>query len=192
MEGGGTGRPVSRTLCSRNRTPGKGCSTQPKLDRNLLRFRENQVAPAQHTGSRLRHRHGEQRKDEDLCIPEGMTVVAWPRQSLGRYRAALCPRSGLQNVEESKAHGLLNLRIPIHLNVSLRPKIIQIDPLLSQQALPASHPGCGESRNNLRFKGRSRTQARPTVGNELDYTQPLARLESSRDRDTGQIRSTFS
>src|SRR6266567_7826626 len=103
----------------------------------LPRLFENQVAPAQGVGGGVRHGQRQHRQDEDLRIPEGMAVVAGARQPLGRDGTPLRTRSCLQDMEEREAYRLLDLWIALEFDVCMCPEVVQVGPLLGEQALPA-------------------------------------------------------
>jgi hypothetical protein len=54
-----------------------------------------------------------------------MAVVAGSGQALGRDRAPLGARAGLQQVEESEANGLLKLWVALDLHVRALPKVVE-------------------------------------------------------------------
>src|SRR5437588_11689584 len=96
------------------------------------------MTPAQSIGCCVGPGQREYLQDEDLRIPEGMAIVAWTRQPFGCYGPTLRTSSGLQDVEESEAHRLLDLRVALQLDVGIGPEVIQVGPLLGEQAIPAS------------------------------------------------------
>src|SRR5215831_12698567 len=98
---------------------------------------KNQFAPTQSVGGGPRKCHRQHWQDEDLCVPEGVTIVARSRQPFRRDRSALSTRARLQNVEEGKAYRLLNLRITIQLDIRTRPEVVQVGTLLAEQSLPS-------------------------------------------------------
>src|SRR5258708_11154696 len=141
----------------------------------LLRLVENQVAPAQRVGGGAREGHREHRQDEDLHVPEGVTVVAGTRQPFCRDWPSLHTSSRLQDMEEGETYRLLDLRVALQLDVCTPPKVVQVGTLLGEQALPAGQ-ACGPERSpDLIEDGRPRAHARPALANELDNAQPLAR-----------------
>src|SRR5260221_10584821 len=103
----------------------------------LLRLVENQVAPAQCVGGGAREGHREHRQDEDLHVPEGVTVVAGTRQPFCWDWPSLHTSSRLQDVEEGEAYRLLDLRVALQLDVCTPPEVVQVGTLLGEQALPA-------------------------------------------------------
>ena len=187
MERGGARGPVPRTLCTPDGPPGEGGTAQPVLARIVPRLVENQVAPAQDVGGGVRLGQREHGQDEDFRVPEGMAVVAGARQPFRRDGSALPTCSSLQDVEECKAHRLLDLRVAIELDVRPGPEVVQVGTLLGQQALPATKSRGGQRGYDLVMDGRPRTQARPAVGNEFDDAQPLAWHQPSGDGHTGDI-----
>jgi len=58
--------------------------------------------------------------------PEGVPVVAGSGQPFRRNRALLGARAGLQRVKEGKADGLLELRVPLELDVGSGPEIVEV------------------------------------------------------------------
>ena len=96
-------------------------------------------------------------------------------------------RSGLEDVEEGEAHRLLDLGVAVDLDVGAVPEVVQIGPLLLDQAVPARLAGTGQRGGNLVPQCRPRTLRRPAVGDELDQAQPLARLEGGGDRHAPEV-----
>ena len=120
-----------------------------------------------------------------------MTVVARARQPLRRDWPALRTGSRLQDVEEREAHRLLDLQITLQLDVSTRPEVVQVGPLLGEQAIPAGQPRGRKRSHNLVLDRRPRTQARPAVGDEFDDAQLFTRLQPRGDGHTGDIGGTY-
>src|SRR6266699_3875320 len=157
----------------------------------LLRLVENQVAPAQCVSGGARHGHRQYWQDEDLRVPEGVAVVAGTRQSFRWNGAPFPTRPRLQDVEERETYRLLDLGIALQFDVCTRPDVVQVGPLLGEQALPAGQARGRQCGPDLIVDGRPRTQTRPAVGNELDDAQPLARLQPRGGGHTGDIGDTF-
>src|SRR5579875_322008 len=116
-----------------------------------------------------------------------MTVIAGTRQPLGRDRPAFSASPCLQDMEEGEAHRLLDFRIALQLDDCPRPEIVQVSPLLSKQTLPTGHLSSSDRRDDLVMDGRSRTQARPAIGNQFNDTQALAGPQPARNRHTHDI-----
>src|SRR6266566_4047432 len=102
MERSAARRPVPRRLCTADGPPREGSPTEPELARMRPRLREKQLAPAQCISGGAREGQCEHRQDENLRVPEGMTVVAGTRQPFRRDGAPLCTSSSLQDVEEGE------------------------------------------------------------------------------------------
>ena len=107
VEGGGAGGPVARTLLAADRAPRKGRPRQAELACTFQGHRERGMAPPQRIRRGGRRRVGEHGQHEGLGVPEGVSVVAGPGQSLRRDCPSLGPRPCLQNVEQREAHRLL-------------------------------------------------------------------------------------
>jgi hypothetical protein len=115
-------------------------------------------------------------------------VVAAAGQALGRDRPVLGPRAGLQDVEQPEAHRLLDLGVAIHLDVGAVPELVEVGPLLGQQAIPAGQVGAGQRADDLVDQGRPGPLARPAVADVLHDTQLVARSQLGRHRGPAQIR----
>jgi len=100
-------------------------------------------------GNSLRGGIGEHRQDVSLSVPEGVAVVARTGQAFGRNGPPLGPGSGLEDVEEGEAHGLLHVGVPVDFDVGTIPEVVQIGALLVDQAVPASLARRGEGRRDL-------------------------------------------
>ncbi len=149
------------------------------------------MAPAQSIGNGVGGGIGEHWEHVGLGIPEGVPVVAWTGQALGRNGPPFSPGSRLEDVEEREAHRLLDLGIAVDLDVSAIPEVVQIGVLLLGQGVPAHPTRAGERRGDLISQRRPRTIRGPAVGDELDDAQPLARLEGGGDRHPAQIREAL-
>ena len=88
-------------------------------------------------------------ENEGLGIPKGMTVIAGSGEALGRDGATLGARPSLQDVEEREANRLLELGITVELHVGPLPELIQVLPLVSEEALPARQASRFEGRHDL-------------------------------------------
>ena len=121
-----------------------------------------------------------------------MAVVAWPGQALGGDRALLGSGSRLEGVEEAEPHGLLQLDVPVQLDVGRSPVLVEVGALLAEQAVPTRVTGGRECRNDLIADGRHRPLARPAVGEELVHAQALACRELRRHRHATDVRSALS
>ena len=126
VKGGGAGRPVARALVAADRPPGEGGALQAQGPRPVAGQLERPLAPAQGVGGGGRRRVGEHREHEHLGVPERVAVVAGAGQALGRDRALLTARAGLQRVKEGEAHRLLQLGVTLELDVGVRPELIQV------------------------------------------------------------------
>ena len=107
------------------------------------------MAPAQCVGGGARQSQRQHRQDEGLRVPEGVAVVAGARQPFRRDGPPLPTRSRLQDVEEGEAHRLLDLRVALKLDICTRPEVVQVGPLLGEQALPAGQPRGGQRGDDL-------------------------------------------
>src|SRR5262249_36591555 len=125
MEGRGAGGPVPGAFLSTNRSPREGGALLAQLPGPNPRPVERRVAPAQCVGGGVGHRIGEHWQNETFGIPEGVAVVPWSRQTLGRDGALLGAGASLEGVKEPKAYGLLKLRVTLQLHVGALPEIIQ-------------------------------------------------------------------
>ena len=120
-----------------------------------------------------------------------MTVVAASGQSLGRNRPHLGSHGRLHHLEEREAHGLLQRRIAVKLDVRPLPHVVEIAVLRPPQAFPARPPRRSQGQVDLVAQRRQRPLARPPVGEELDDPQPLPRFQLGAHRQPGQVRLTL-
>ena len=116
-----------------------------------------------------------------------MPVVAGPGQALRRDRPVLGPRPGLQDVEQAEAHRLLDLGVTVHLDVGAVPELVQVGPLLGEQAVPAGQVGGRQRPHHLVDEGGPGPLARPAVADELDDLQLLAGSHLGRHREPAQV-----
>src|SRR5438552_18403427 len=126
----------------------------------LLRLAGDQVAPAQGVSGGMRQGQREHRQDEYLRVPKCVTIVAGPCQPFGCDGSALPTRPRLRDVEEGEAYRLLDLRVGLELNVGMCPEVVQVGPLLREQALPAGQGCGGERADALTARGWSCPDAR--------------------------------
>jgi hypothetical protein len=97
----------------------------------------------------MRRRVGQQGKDETLCVPEGVAVVAGAGQALTGNGAALGTGACLQHVKEPEPHGLLALGVAVDLDVGAVPEVVEVVALPVEQALPAGVARPGDRRRGL-------------------------------------------
>src|SRR4029078_738155 len=164
-------------LLSADRPPGKRRALQAELACPLTGQVERGVAPEQRVAGRVRSRIREHWEDEALRVPEGVPVVAGPGQSFRRNLALLGTGAGLQRVKEGKADGMLELGVPLELDVGGGPEVVEVRPLPFEQAVPARVLGLCNCRDHLVAGRRQRTLARPAGGPELYQRQPPARRQ---------------
>ena len=151
VERGRAGRPVAGALLAADRPPRERGACEPELVRPLAREVERRVPPAERVGGRVRSGVGEHRQDEALGVPERVAVVAGAGQALRRDRALLGARAGLQRVEEREAHGLLQLRVALELDVGAVPELVEVRPLVVDAGRPSR---CGAPRRARPRPGR--------------------------------------
>ena len=168
MERRRAGRPVARAFLAADRPPREDGAGEAELSGALAGEVERRVAPAQGVSGRLRSRVGEHRQDEALGVPERVPVVAGAGQALGRDRAPLGARTGLERVEEREAHGLLQLGVAVELDVGAVPELVEVGALPGDEPVPAGVPRLGQRGDDLVAERRMRAPARPGVGEELD------------------------
>ena len=188
VEAGGA-RPASRREHSWPRIVrhGNAAPCSPSVLRALEREVERLVAPAQRVGGGPRLGVGEHREHVRLGVPERVAVVAGAGQALGRDRAALGPRAGLQRVEEREPHGLLELPVAVDLDVGVRPEVVEEVALALQQRFPAGALGGRDGGVDLVAHRRQRALARPAVGEELREPQDVVRAEFGRQPHAPEI-----
>ena len=145
------------------------------------------MPPAQRLGDGVGRGVGEQGQDEGLGVPEGVPVVAGAGEALGGYRAAFGAGSGLQDVEEGEADGLLDLVVAVHLDVGAGPEVVEVRPLFGDQTVPAAVRGGGEGGVDLVAHGGQGPVAGPAVRDEFLHAQPLPRLQHAADGQPGHI-----
>ena len=153
----------------------------------LSGHRQGGVAPPQGIGNCLGGGIGQHGQDEGLGVPEGMAVIARPRQALGRDGPPLGACAGLEHVEQGEAHRLLDLGVTVDLDVGATPEVVQIGALLVDQAVPARLDRSREGGGDLVSHRRLRTLRGPTEGDEFDDAQPLAGLEGGSDGHPAEI-----
>ncbi len=180
-------RPVARALLAADRPPGERRPPQPELAGALARRIQGRMPPAEGVGGGLRRRVGEHRQHVRLAVPEGVPVIARPRQALGRDRPPLAARPRLQRVKEREPDRLLQLGVAVEADVGAPPEVVQVAPLIGQQTVPAGVRGLCERGRDLVADGGHRALARPAVGEELDDPQPLAGRQLRADREPGEI-----
>ena len=61
-----------------------------------------------------------------------MPVISRAGQALRRDRADFGAGTGLQNLEQREAYGLLNLRVTFHLDVGASPELVEEGPLIGE------------------------------------------------------------
>src|SRR5579863_371187 len=127
------------------------------------------------------------RQNEDLRVPKCVTIVASTRQSFGGNGSVFRTISRLQNMEEGKAHRLLNLRVAFQFNGCTRPEIVQVSPLLGKQAIPTSQLRGSQRSYDLIVNGWSRAQTRPAIRDKFYDPQPLTRLQPPGDGHSHDI-----
>ena len=115
------------------------------------------MTPPKRVSNCLRCGVSKYRQDEGLGVPEGVAVVAGPRQALGRNGPSLGPHAGLEDMEEGEAHCLLHLGIAVDLDVGPVPEVVQIGALLVDQTLPANLARRSKGRRDLVSQCRCRT-----------------------------------
>ena len=168
VEGRRAGGPVARAFLAGDRPPRESRAPESQLGRPLLRGRQRLVPPAQRAGGGIRGSQGQRRQHEHLGVPEGVPVVARPGEPLGRDRALLAARAGLQNMKQSEPHGLLDLDVTMNLDVGAAPEVVEVGTLRGDQAVPARLPGPGQRRPHLVPHCGQGPLARPAVRDELD------------------------
>ena len=187
VEGGRSRRPVPRALPPVDRPPRKGRALEAQELGTVASQAQGRVAPAQRIADGVRCDVGQDGQDEGLGIPEGMSVVAWPRQALGGDRPPLAAGARLKGVKEREADRLLELGVAVEFDVGAIPEVVQVAALAGEQPLPAGVPRLGKRRGDLIAQRRRRALARPSVGDELDDPQALARLDVGHDRHASEV-----
>jgi hypothetical protein len=74
----------------------------------------------------------------------------------------------LKGVKQREPNCLLHFSVSVELDVRTLPELVQVRPLLIEEAVPASVPRRIERRGDLVPDRRHRALARPAVGEELD------------------------
>ena len=92
---------------------------------------------------------GQDREHEALGVPEGVAVVAGAGEALAGDRPPLGASAGLQHVEQAEAHGLLDLRVALDLDVGAVPEVVEVLALRVEQTLPAGVAGAVERGGDL-------------------------------------------
>ncbi len=169
VKGGRPGRPVPGALLAVDGAPGEDGALQIEQIGSFPGQWQSRVPPAQRVGRRVRRGVRQDGEHVRLGVPEGVPVVSGAGQALGRDRPPLGPRSGLQDVEQREANGLLHLRVAVDLDVGPLPEGIQVLPLLADETGPPGLPRCDQRRGGLVPQGWEGPLLRPTVGDELDH-----------------------
>ena len=78
-----------------------------------------------------------------------MAVITRAGQPLRRDRALLTARPGLDGVEQREPERLLELSVPVDLDVRRRPESVEVLTLLVEEALPAGVDGALQRRAHL-------------------------------------------
>jgi hypothetical protein len=168
VERRGAGGPVARALLSADRPPRERRAPEPQLPGALLGELERQASPAQRVCHDMGSGVGQHRQDERLGVPEGVTFIAGARQPLCGDRPLLTPGTCLKSVKQREPNRLLHFRVSLEFDVRTLPEVVQVRPLLVEEAVPASVPRRSERRGDLVTDRRHRALARPAVGEELD------------------------
>ena len=116
---------------------GKRRPVQAQVSGALPGLGQHHLPPAQHAGRGRRLGVGQDREHERLGVPERMTVVSRAGQALGRDRAVLGARAGLQDVEQPEPDRLLDLRVAVDVDVGAGPEVVEVLALFGGQAVPA-------------------------------------------------------
>ena len=157
---------------------GKAAPSRPSCAARSPGQRQGAVPPAQRVRGRVRLGVGEHRQHERLGVPEGVAVVAGAGQALGRDRPLLGPGPGLQHVEQREADRLLDLGVPLDLDVGAGPEVVQVLALLGQQPVPAGEPGARRARRRPGRARRAGAVGGPAIAEELHQLQALAGLRA--------------
>ena len=187
VEGGRSGRPVARAFRSVDRAPGKSRTLESQELGSVAGQVQRGVAPAQGIAGGVRRGVGEDRQNERFGVPEGVAVVARPGQPLRRDRAFLAAQTRLQGVKQREARSLLELGVPLDLNVSALPKVVEVGALAGHETIPTGVERLAQGRSDLVAQCRRRTSLRPPVGEELDDAQALTGPELARDRQPRSV-----
>jgi hypothetical protein len=91
-------------------------------------------------------------------------------------------------MEQREPDRLLQLRIAVHPYVGAVPEVVQVGPLLGEQAPEPGVAGGGQCRGHLVPQRRPGPQAGPAVREQLHQAQPLAPLQPADDRRARPVR----
>jgi hypothetical protein len=116
-----------------------------------------------------------------------VAVVARAGQALGGDRPPLGARPGLEDVEEAEAHGLLDLRVAVELDIGAGPELVEVVGLARDEPFPAGVAGLGEGGGDLTANRRQRARARPSVGEELHDLEALTDQQVRVDGDACEV-----
>ena len=120
-----------------NRAPREEHAVVGKFQRALVRGGQHLVAEAQSIAGIIRVRIAEERHHVDFRVPEVMPAVASTSQPLGRNAGGLCPRGGLDQLEDAPAGRLLQLWLATDPNVRTLPEFAQpLALVLHEAAVP--------------------------------------------------------
>ena len=166
-------------------TPGRGSCARGRRHRRgragpraRVRGRASSGA-SEGVGGRPRRGVGQHGQDEALAVPERVAVVARAGQTLGADRALLGAGAGLERVEEREADCLLQLGVPVQLDIGARPEVVEVGALRFEQAVPAGVPRLGQRGDGQISDRRQRAPARRAVRQELHDPQLLSRGRSA-------------
>ena len=134
------------------------------------------MPPAQGTCYGVRCGERQHGQHEHLRIPEHVSVVAGAGQAFRRNRPVLAASASLEHVEHAEPHGLLDLDVPVDLDVGTIPEVVEIGPLIGDQAVPAGKAGAAQRGPHLVPHGGQGADTGPAVGYELDHAEPLTWL----------------
>src|SRR5207244_8966510 len=135
-------------------------------------------------------RAGQHWQYERFTVPERVPVVTRTGQALGRDRTVFAARACLEYVEQSEAHGLLDLRIGVELHIDIAPEVLEVLVLLAEQAVPPNVPRANNRREHLVEQCAAGAPTRPAIREKLDQAHSFARPERRRQRDAAGIRTT--
>src|SRR5690606_25154592 len=158
VEGGGARGPVAGALLAVDRPPREGGAGQVQLAGAVLGDGQRVVAPEQGVLGRLGQRVGERREGVGLLVPEGVPVVAATGEALRRDRPSLGTGRGLDHLEQGEPDRLLELVVAVDLDVGVVPELVEVAPLLRDQAVPAGAAGRGPRGVDLAAQGGHRVR----------------------------------
>ena len=188
VEGRRARRPVARALLAVDRAPREGGAPQAERRRPVACDVQRRVPPPERVAGGDGSGVGEERQHEGLGVPEAVSVVAVPGQTLRSDRALLGASAGLQRVEQPETCCLLQVRVAVHLDVRGVPELVEVRTLLREQSVPTGLRCRHDRSGDLVGQRVLGAHAGPAVAEVLGDLQVVPRVQQRRERRATQVR----